>query len=257
MLDGVMMQEIFHFKEHGYTPGEIIEHYQRTGRKPPSMPTVMKYYNMEAPPENPGAKLAKKKAFDREPYRSAIIRALTNNPGCCVSSVYDVLVESFGEGGKPGGLPGNQQTLRNYVRHLAATGAIPSAEEGGRVYDHVFDLPPGQQMLVDFGVVKAPQGAPIHFICLLLRYSRLLMVYAQDHKHNAEEACAAIYRAFQKIGGRPGELVIDQDSVFVVSEERGEVAYTRVFGDFSPSRGCGCTCATRRTRRARGPWRTR
>jgi len=131
MLDGVMMQEIFHFKEHGYTPGEIIEHYQRTGRKPPSMPTVMKYYNMEAPPENPGAKLAKKKAFDREPYRSAIIRALTNNPGCCVSSVYDVLVESFGEGGKPGGLPGNQQTLRNYVRHLAATGAIPSAEEGG------------------------------------------------------------------------------------------------------------------------------
>ena len=42
----------------------------------------------------------------------------------------------------------------------------------------------------------------------------------------------AIYRCFMKLGGRPAELVIDQDAVFVASETFGEVIKTRVFEDF-------------------------
>jgi hypothetical protein len=66
----------------------------------------------------------------------------------------------------------------------------------------------------------------------LLRYSRILCVYAQDHKFNAEEACRAIYRSFCKLGGRPKTLVIDQDAVFVATETYGEVVKTRVFENF-------------------------
>ena len=87
-------------------------------------------------------------------------------------------------------------------------------------------------MLIDFGVKKIGSGNKIHFICLLLRYSRYLIVYAQDHKFNAVEACQAIYRSFCKIGGRPSVLVIDQDAVFVASETYGEVIKTTVFEDF-------------------------
>ncbi|MCD8053703.1 MAG: hypothetical protein LUF00_06610, partial [Lachnospiraceae bacterium] len=72
----------------------------------------------------------------------------------------------------------------------------------------------------------------IHFICLLLRYSRFLCVYAQDHKFNSQEACRAIYRCFCRLGGRPKQLVIDQDAVFVASETYGEVIKTRTFEDF-------------------------
>ena len=71
-------------------------------------------------------------------------------------------------------------------------------------------------MLIDFGEVTLGKKG-IHFICLLLRYSRFLCVYAQDHKYNAPEACQAIYRSFCKLQGRPSVLVIDQDAVFVAS----------------------------------------
>lgn len=96
----------------------------------------------------------------------------------------------------------------------------------------MFDTPPGEQMLIDFGEVTLNKKSSIHFICLLLRYSRFLCVYAQDHKYNATEACQAIYRSFCRLGGRPAYLVIDQDAVFVASETYGEVIKTRVFEDF-------------------------
>ena len=152
--------------------------------------------------------------------------------GYCISSVYDVLEEKFIENGDYEALPGNEQTLRNYVHYLVKTGQIDTGEEHRRIYDHVFDTPPGEQMLIDFGEVTLGKKASIHFICLLLRYSRFLCVYAQDHKYNAPEACQAIYRSFCKLQGRPSVLVIDQDAVFVASETYGEVVKTRVFEDF-------------------------
>ena len=87
-------------------------------------------------------------------------------------------------------------------------------------------------MLIDFGEETLSKTTHIHFICLLLRYSRFLCVYAQDHKYNSEEACKAIYHSFCRLGGRPKELVIDQDAVFVSSEIYGEVIKTRTFEDF-------------------------
>ena len=153
-----------------------------------------------------------------------------------ISSVYDLLEEMYVEGVDGVALPGNQQTLRNYVKHLRESGAL-AEEEGGRIYDHVFDTPPGNQMLLDFGEERIHAGLTVHFICLLLRYSRLFCVFAQDHKYNAEEACQAIYRAFVKLGGRPEELVIDQDAVFVATETFGEVVKTNVFEAFCSEQG--------------------
>ena len=202
--------------------------------KPPSRPTISKYYDMDVVPEDPGAKLSKDKVFDVSPFREAIIAILEDNNrnDYCISSVYDVLEEKFIENGELESLPGNEQTLRNYVHFLEESGQIDTGEEHRRIYDHVFDTPPGEQMLIDFGEFTLSKRASIHFICLLLRYSRLLCVYAQDHKYDATEACQAIYRCFCKLGGRPSCLVIDQDAVFVSSETYGEVIKTRVFEDF-------------------------
>jgi hypothetical protein len=59
-----------------------------------------------------------------------------------------------------------------------------------------------------------------------------MCVYAQDHKYNSEEACRAIYHGLCKLAGRPNELVIDQDTVFISSEDLGEIIKTRKFKDF-------------------------
>ncbi|MDO5573739.1 MAG: hypothetical protein Q4G60_07155 [bacterium] len=201
---------------------------------PPTRQTIAKYYDMDVIPDDPGEKLSKDKAFDVSPFREAIITILEANSRneFCMSSVYDLLEEKFIENGSYEELPGNEQTLRNYIHYLEESGQVNLDEEHRRVYDHVFDTPPGEQMLIDFGEYALTKKASVFFICLLLRYSRLLCVYAQDHKYNAIEACQAIYRCFCRIGGRPSVLVIDQDAVFVTSETYGEVIKTRVFEDF-------------------------
>lgn len=153
MLTKTKMQEIQDLKLQGYTKADIIRYYEAQGRKPPSRPTISKYYDMDVLPDAPGAKLAKPKTFDAEPFRSTIIRILETNSGrsFCMSSVYDVLEEKFIENGAYEKLPGNQQTLRNYIHYLEDSGQIDREPEHRRIYDYVFDTPPGEQMLIDFG----------------------------------------------------------------------------------------------------------
>ncbi len=234
MLKMNQMQEIQDFKLRGYSISEIVQFYETQGGKPPSLPTIRKYYNMDVIPKDPGINLVKDKAYDQEPFRSSIIEIARNlgNKDYCVSSIHDVLMEKFIGSGEFVKLPGNEQTLRNYIHYLKENNIIADEPENKRIYDHVFDTPPGEQMLIDFGQEHVAQGLDIHFICLLLRYSRLLCVFAQDHKYNSEEACRAIYRCICKLGGRPKQLVIDQDSVFIASETYGEVIETRTFGNF-------------------------
>lgn len=234
MLAKTKMQEIQDLKLRGYTKAEILDYYRSQGIKPPSRPTISKYYDMDVVPDDPGAKLSKDKVFDVPPFKEAIVAILESNKkkDYCISSVYDVLEEKFIENGGFEKLPGNEQTLRNYVHYLEESGQANTGEDRRRIYDHVFDTAPGEQMLIDFGELTLGKKSSIHFICLLLRYSRLLCVYAQDHKYDATEACQAIYRCFCRLGGRPSVLVIDQDAVFVASETFGEVIKTRVFEDF-------------------------
>ena len=153
MLDKTQMQEIQDLKLRGYTKSEILKYYREQGRKPPSRPTISKYYDMDVVPDDPGANLSKDKAFDVSPFREDIIAILEANSrkDYCISSVYDVLEEKFIENGDLESLPGNEQTLRNYVHYLEGSGQIDTGEEHRRVYDHVFDTPPGEQMLIDFG----------------------------------------------------------------------------------------------------------
>ena len=181
MLTKTKMQEIQDLKLQGYTKADIIRYYEAQGRKPPSRPTLSKYYDMDVIPDDPGAKLAKPKTFDVEPFRSTIVRILETNSGksFCMSSVYDVLEEKFIENGDYEKLPGNQQTLRNYIHYLEDSGQINREPEHRRIYDYVFDTPPGEQMLIDFGEQTLSKTKSIHFICLLLRYSRF---YASMHR---------------------------------------------------------------------------
>jgi len=255
MLTKQQMQEIQDLKLRGYTKADIVTYYQEKGLKPPSKPTINKYYDMDVVPGDPGAKLAKDKAFDISPFKEAVITILEANSrnDFCISSVYDLLEEKFIENGDFKALPGNEQTLRNYVRYLEDAGVITREPEHRRVYDYVFDTPPGEQMLIDFGELTLDGRSSIHFICLLLRYSRFLCVYAQDHKYNAVEACQAIYRSFCRLSGRPSVLVIDQDAAFVVSETYGEVIKTRVFEDFCTEQGLKLWVCNKADPESKGP----
>ena len=232
MIQDNMIGEIQELKLAGFTPKEVHEELRRRHAKVPTLKTVRKYYNMDCVPDDSHAKVRKQLAFDREPFASAIARIVELNPGCYMSSVYDVLVEKFVDTGRFDVLPGNEQTLRNYIHRLQEDGAIGKPDPGRRTYDVIGTPPAGKKAQVDFGQEKCGGGLVVHFMCILLWHSRLLGVYAQDHKFNAEEACRAIHRFFCKCGGRVETLVIDQDSVFVAKEVYGEVFETEVFRAF-------------------------
>ena len=130
MLTKTKMQEIQDLKLQGYTKADIIRYYEAQGRKPPSRPTISKYYDMDVLPDDSGAKLAKPKTFDAEPFRSTIISILETNSGrsFCMSSVYDVLEEKFIENGDYEKLPGTSRrsaTISTILR-------IPDRSTGNR-----------------------------------------------------------------------------------------------------------------------------
>lgn len=79
MLTKATMQEIQNLKLQGLTQTEIAAYYVKQGKKPPSRPTIAKYYAMDVIPDNPRDKLSKDKVFDKEPFRTAILRILENN----------------------------------------------------------------------------------------------------------------------------------------------------------------------------------
>jgi len=96
----------------------------------------------------------------------------------------------------------------------------------------VDELPPGEQLLVDFGEQKIEDGITIHYMCMLLRFSRFLFVVVQDRKFNSADACRGLFLCFRRIGGRVRVLVIDQDSVFIYEEKYGEIIETQTFRAF-------------------------
>lgn len=225
-----MYEEIYDLKQQGFSEREVVN-LLKTKQGSPSIPTIRKYFREEVINDNLHEKLEKPKAFDVDPYKGIIISILKGNPRVYISSIYDVLTEKFVEEGITDKLPGNAQTLRNYVKHLFEKGLV-EIDKAVRIYDYTDDPPPGEQMQLDFGEVRIAPDFKVHFVAILLRYSRLMCIYAQDHKFNATETCQALYRAFVKIGGRVKILVIDQDSVMVKDEVFGEIFKTRIFEDF-------------------------
>jgi len=248
-----MMQEILELKAAGLTVSEIEKYLRTKTGKSPSLPTIRKYFRMDKVPDDFGVKLKKDKVFDVEPFRGSIIEILEKNPRCHISSVFDVLEERYLESGRFDRLPGNAQTLRNFVGYLKESGVVELDVGKRRTYDPVPDTPPGEQALIDFGQERCEKGLTVHFLCILLRCSRLLGVYMQDHAFSAEEACRAIYRFFIRCSGRPEELVIDQDAVFITTETYGEVIETKTFGDFVSEQGLKLWVCNKADPESKGP----
>jgi hypothetical protein len=78
-------------------------------------------------------------------------------------------------------LPGNQQTLRNYCAHLRKTEQVMSPPVEARLCNYIESPPPGVQIQLDYGVQIINGGEHVHFLCIRMRYSRLLFVRVQDH----------------------------------------------------------------------------
>jgi hypothetical protein len=142
-----------------------------------------------------------------------------------MSSVYDYLEERYGE------MPGNEQTLRNYINYLIQTDKL-RLDERLRTYTKVPELPFGRQMQLDFGQYRCRSGFKLFIFAAVLSASRYKYVIFQDHPFRTTEVIDHLLSCFDYFGGVPKELVIDQDRLLVVSENAGDIIYTDDFKYF-------------------------
>ncbi len=221
MVKANMYRKIQSFKRRGFLKGEIA----RNLRLDPG--TVARYYAMSESEYREYAQkhMYRDKVFDErkrsilEVYRENEFKKLE------MAAVFAYLEE------KHGPLPGSEQTLRNYIKYLRETDQLKFSEKI-RLYKKVPELPLGKQLQIDFGEYKTRSGLKLYIFAAVLSASRYKYIAFQDKVFTTLDLISHLLTCFDYIGGMPEEIVIDQDSVMVVSENHGDIIYTKDFGYF-------------------------
>jgi len=124
------------------------------------------------------------------------------------------------------------KTVFNFVSWIRRRHNLPFIKMP-REYEMVEELPYGKQAQVDFGEynMRNPTGnrAKVFFFILTLSRSRYKYVWFTGSYFTSLLAIEAHERAFAYIGGIPEEIVYDQDKVFMVSENGGDLILTDTF----------------------------
>ncbi|NOR12538.1 MAG: DDE-type integrase/transposase/recombinase [Candidatus Aminicenantes bacterium] len=218
MIRKKMYKQIQTFKRQGHSKKEIITVLEKDPK------TVAKYYRMD---ERDFRCYRQQHMFrDKmlEEYEKDILEVYETNEFAKLnmSSVYDYLEERYGE------LPANEQTLRNYISYLIQTDKL-RLDERLRIYTKVPELPFGRQMQLDFGQYRCRSGLKLFIFAAVLSASRYKYIIFQGHPFRTTEVIDHLLSCFDYFGGVPGELVIDQDRLMVVSENAGDIIYTDDF----------------------------
>ena len=97
-------------------------------------------------------------------------------------------------------------------------------------------LPPGYEAQVDFGQFKMKdmygRTTRVYFFCMVLSYSRMHFVYFHPEPFTTGTAIKAHEYAFRYFGGRTQTIMYDQDRVFVVSENLGNIIFVPEFEEY-------------------------
>jgi len=189
--------------------------------------TVRKYWNMEDTEYHNYIDEYRYREKEFEIFKGAIIELYAQNEfnKLPIASVYDFLEERHGL------LPANENSLRNYTHYLIETNQL-TINNKFRHYTKVPELPYGKQMQLDFGEIANNRGGKYYILGAVLSASRFKFAAIQEKPFTAKDLIGYLLDCFDYIGGIPVELVIDQDSIMVVSENAGDILYTKDFNGF-------------------------
>lgn len=194
-----------------------------------SRPTLNKYYNMDADEYNKMLDGMQERSKKPDKYHDEILDWLIEFPDSSGAQIYDRLEEKHKK------LDFSEGTLRNYVRSMRREHNIPK-EAFIRQYEAMADPPMGKQMQVDFGQkwVFKEDGTKVllYVICFVLSNSRFKYCEWQDRPFNTTDMIRMHENAFEYYGGKPEEMVYDQDNLILVSENHGDLIFTHQFANY-------------------------
>lgn len=197
--------------------------------------TVKKYLSMSEPEYEQFLEAQSDRKKELEPYEGFVKSKLSKYPDTSSAQMYDWLKEHY-----PGFPCVNSKTVFNFVAwvrqkyHILKTNA-------GREYEMVEEAPYGSQAQADFGEynLRNSQGrkVKVHFMTMVLSRSRYKWVFFSTSKFKTEGSIDGHERAFGFFEGVADTVVYDQDRVFLVDENKGDLVLTEKFRTYS--RQCG------------------
>ena len=131
------------------------------------------------------------------------------------------------------------KTIYNFVMWIRQKYNLPKISPA-REYMIVEELPYGKQAQVDFGEYSMRDGnhkrIKVWFFLIVLSRSRFKYVWFSEQPFTSDLAIGAHEKAFGCFGGIPDEIVYDQDKVFIVDENRGDLILTDAFRAYTKER---------------------
>jgi hypothetical protein len=165
------------------------------------------------------------------PYEDFIRDRLKQYPDTSSAQMHDWLKENHEDFPKL-----NPKTVFNFIQFIRNKHNIPKLA-AQRQMAVVEELPYGKQAQVDFGeyIMRSSTGSrvKVFFFILVLSRSRYKYVWFTDRYFTSELAIEAHELAFAFIRGIPDEIVYDQDKVFIVSENSGDIILTTLFRNYT------------------------
>ena len=191
--------------------------------------TIRKYWEMD-PEEYAGAYKTVNRMTALTAYEQIIVKWLEAYPCMTAAQVRNWLEERHK-------LDASERTVRRLVSKLREDYGIARSIEPKREYEAVEELPMGYQLQLDFGE-KSVRDAyssryiKLYFVVFTLSYSRYMWGTFQPRPFSSADLVSALYECFDYFGGTPRQLVYDQDSIIVVSENGGDIIHTQAFAAF-------------------------
>jgi transposase len=223
MVDWIMYAEIQNLKRQGFKKARVAK---KLGI---NRETVTKYWDM--PPDNYAALQEKHRARKPDVYRELIIDWLTKYPDITAAQLYDWCKER----NPLETLDFQKRSFQNYVNSIRKEYNIEKPETD-RQYEASDERTPGSQGQVDMGEIYVQtvngRNKKIYCFAMVLSHSRYKFVLWQERPFTTDTFIHAHVKAFEFFGGRPKEIVYDQDKVLAVSENHGDIIYTAGFQNY-------------------------
>lgn len=192
--------------------------------------TIRKYLSMrEADYEALLIKQSERRK-DLDSYEAFVRERLRLFPETSAAQMHDWLKEHHSDFPKV-----NPKTIFNFVHWIRDKYNIPKLSVK-RQHQVVEELPYGKQAQVDFGEynmrTSSGKRVKVFFFTFVLSRSRYKYLWFTDQYFTTDLAIQAHELAFRYIHGVPDEIVYDQDKVFIVSENSGDIILTDLFRSY-------------------------
>ena len=139
----------------------------------------------------------------------------------------------------------SEKTVFNLVMRVRDKYRISKTyEETFRPLEKLQETAPGVSMQADFGEYwmhrDDTRRVKVYFFVAVMSYSRHKFVYFSKTPFTSDLAIYAHQLAFRFYGGKPREVIYDQDKVFIHSENYGDLVLTKAFQSFVSSEHFQC-----------------